>query len=135
VALASYLVVQPDILLLDEPFAGLDPRTHAEMAQFMVELQQEGKTIVLSTHNMRDLVQITPHAMVLRKGEKVFEGATTQLFSRTDLPSWDLMAPLDLRLMTAMRKQGWNIPVEIQQWSSFNAGLQNAMKGGENALL
>lgn len=135
VALASYLVVQPDILLLDEPFAGLDPRTHAEMAQFMVELQQEGKTVILSTHNMRDLVQITPHAMVLQKGEKVFEGATTQLFSRTDLESWDLMAPLETRIMAAMRQQGWKIPIGVQQWSSFNVGLQNAMKGGENVLL
>jgi len=133
VALASYLVVQPQVLLLDEPFAGLDPLIHQEMIQLVNRLKEEGKTLILSTHTMRDLLQIVQKAIVLHSGKIVSQGTTVDLFFQPDLHDWGLEIPLELRIAEALRKKGWEIPVEMVRWDSIVGWLRTRMAGGVDA--
>ncbi|HEY60466.1 MAG TPA: ATP-binding cassette domain-containing protein [Anaerolineae bacterium] len=113
VALASFLAIQPEVLLLDEPFAGLDPKTHLEMLDVMQNLNQAGKTIVLSTHNMHDLNAFANQVTVLHKGEDVFHGNPIELFAKQKrISSWGLIPPLISQTTKELCRKGW--PLEIE---------------------
>jgi len=133
VALASYLVVQPRVLLLDEPFAGLDPLIHQEMVGLVNRLKDEGKTLILSTHNMRDLLQIVQKVIVLHSGKMVYEGYPPALFRQLDLQAWDLEIPLELKIAEVLRKKGWKIPVDRVRWDAILGWLRERITGDENA--
>jgi len=135
VAWASFLVVQPDVLLLDEPFAGLDPLTHQEMIGLVTRMSEEGKTILLSTHHMRDLLQITQKAFVLQDGKMPFEGHVTDLFRQPDLQNWGLGIPLELRVAEGLRLKGWTIPAGSVCWEEILAWVRSGMQGGGNACI
>ncbi len=133
VALASYLVVQPRVLLLDEPFAGLDPLIHQEMIQLVNRLKEEGKTLVLSTHNMRDLLQIVQKVIVLNNGKVVSKGTTADLFFQSDLHDWGLKIPLELKIAETLREKGWEIPTDRVRWDVILGWLRERIAGSENA--
>jgi cobalt/nickel transport system ATP-binding protein len=71
VAIASVLVTNPDVLLLDEPTAALDPRTQAWLIDLLTELARAGKTIVLATHDLATLPQLATRAVVLGEDHRV----------------------------------------------------------------
>jgi energy-coupling factor transport system ATP-binding protein len=135
VALASYLVVQPQILLLDEPFAGLDPLIHQEMIELVHGFHEEGKTIVLSTHTMRDLLQIAQKVIALNEGKTAFEGSTMDLFRQPLLQTWGLEIPLELSIAEELRKRGWNVPRDRIQWQDVLQWLRANVVEGEHACL
>ena len=122
-ALASYLVVQPQVLLLDEPFAGLDPLIHQEMVALMNRLKNDGKILILSTHQMRDLLQITQQAIVMQKGKLVFKDTLSALFDSPEIQEWKLGIPLEMKIAGILRKKGWEIPAELMNWNDIFAWL------------
>jgi cobalt/nickel transport system ATP-binding protein len=71
VAIASVLVTNPEVLLFDEPTAGLDPRTQAWLLELLVELRAAGKTIVLATHDLDMLETACTRAVVLGEDHRV----------------------------------------------------------------
>jgi cobalt/nickel transport system ATP-binding protein len=80
VAIASVLVTNPELLLFDEPTAGLDPRTQAWLLELLVELRRAGKTIVLATHDLHMLETICTRALVLGEDHRVLaEDAPEQI--------------------------------------------------------
>ncbi|MBI5410253.1 MAG: ATP-binding cassette domain-containing protein [Nitrospirae bacterium] len=86
VAIASTVVVNPDVLLLDEPTNGLDPRSQAELVDFLQELYQAGKTIIISTHDLNIAKMISDRAIVLNESHTVeAEGATRDILENTEL--------------------------------------------------
>ena len=86
VALAAVLAMNPDALVLDEPMSGLDPRTMRWLAEFLVQLNSIGKTILVSTHNL-DLVQeISSRAVLFDEDHSL----------AADMPSSDILADIDL---------------------------------------
>ncbi len=74
-ALARTLLHDPAVLVLDEPAAGLDPRARVELRDLLQELQQFGKTILLSSHILSDLAEICSHVAILERGRLVAQGA------------------------------------------------------------
>jgi cobalt/nickel transport system ATP-binding protein len=73
VCIATVLVNNPDVLLLDEPSAGLDPRTQLWLVELLQELGQAGKTIVTATHDLEIIDQISKRAIVMGEGHQVKE--------------------------------------------------------------
>ena len=71
VTIASILVLNPKVLILDEPTAGQDYYHYSEIMNFLKELNEQGQTIVLITHDMHLMLEYTPRAIVLCNGEKI----------------------------------------------------------------
>lgn len=135
VALASYLVTQPDMLLLDEPFAGLDPVTHQEMLDFVKKLNRQGKMILVSTHNMRDLLELTQRVLVLYDGNLVYGGSIPDLFEREELPSWGMEIPLEIQVAKILRQRGWQLPRDLVGWQEMIAWLRQNAQEDAHAVL
>ena len=111
VALASVLAIQPKILLLDEPTAGLDPGSHREVLTSLRQLQEEGVEIVVSSHRMEDLADLTMDLSLFRKGRSLKEGTTRDLFSDFDLlADAGLEPPMAASTAQRLRKLGWPLP-------------------------
>src|SRR6187455_1400427 len=85
VQLATALVNAPKLLLLDEPFSGLDPVNQAVLEQEIVDVARAGATVVFSTHVMQHAERLCDRLLLLARGRKVFEG--TQEEARGSLPS------------------------------------------------
>lgn len=86
-ALARALVRQRAVMLLDEPFAALDPGLRAGMAGLLNELQSEnGNTVLLVTHHPDDIRRLADAVVFLSDGKILFQGATEAFFSATDIP-------------------------------------------------
>ena len=86
VAIASVLVMNPEVLLFDEPTAGLDPRTQQWLLELIVELNSAGKTIVLATHDLSTLPTLADRCVVFDEEHRIVgEGAPDQVLGRRDL--------------------------------------------------
>jgi cobalt/nickel transport system ATP-binding protein len=85
VALASVLVLDPAVLLLDEPTAALDPRSQSEVIDLMVEWAGGSKSVITATHDLGDLEDIADRCFVLDAGKLVAEGSPAGILGDTDL--------------------------------------------------
>jgi cobalt/nickel transport system ATP-binding protein len=86
VALASVLSLNPDVLLLDEPAGGLDPRTQVWLTELLNELHALGKTIVTATHDLSIVEDIADRAVVMEEGHTIVaDGAAAKILSDLDL--------------------------------------------------
>ena len=74
VGLARALIHNPDLLLLDEPAAGLDPHARVELKELLRLLRERGKTVFLSSHVLADLEEICDELVVIRNGNAIFAG-------------------------------------------------------------
>lgn len=82
VAIAGVLAMEPEILILDEPTAGLDPRTRKELIKEIVNLQKVfGLTVILISHRMEEIAQLTDRVLVLENGELVLQGTPSYVFN------------------------------------------------------
>jgi len=84
--LGACMIHDPDILFLDEPTIGLDVVSKHKVVDFMQELNGQGKTIFLTTHDMKDIEKLCNEMLVLNHGDIVYKGKVDELKSITDLP-------------------------------------------------
>jgi len=80
--LAHALVHDPQILLLDEPASGLDPRARVEMRELLRELQKMGKTILLSSHILSELAELCDHVAIIERSRLVISGPIEDILQR-----------------------------------------------------
>ncbi|OCL27810.1 energy-coupling factor transporter ATPase [Orenia metallireducens] len=86
VAIAGVLAMEPEILILDEPTAGLDPKARKELIKEIVDLKDKfGLTIILISHRMEEVAQLADRVLVLEKGELVLEGTPSYVFDHDEL--------------------------------------------------
>jgi ABC-type multidrug transport system ATPase subunit len=69
---------KPDILLLDEPFTSLDDRAIAVLQALLREARDQGRTIILSTHQLREAMELATHVALVQRGQLIYSGARTQ---------------------------------------------------------
>ena len=81
VSLARVLVHDPDLLLLDEPASGLDPRARIELMEILMELRRLGKTIFISSHILSELATLCDHVTILDRGEVKYTGSMRGLIA------------------------------------------------------
>lgn len=85
VAIAGVIAMDPDILILDEPTAGLDPNGQQELMQLVMNLHKEGKTIILITHQMEQVAELADRVVALYQGELRFNGTPGNFFQNQQL--------------------------------------------------
>ncbi len=113
VAIAGVLATNPELIVLDEPTAGLDPQGAKDMMHLFKDLNQKhSKTIIMVTHDMEHVLDYCDHVVVLDKAEIIYEGNTQSFFENTALLNeLDIVKPLILRLNDTLRDKGFEIPV------------------------
>ncbi len=85
VTIASMLVMNPKILILDEPTAGQDYRHYTEIMEFLKDLNKQGVTIIMITHDMHLMLEYTPHAIVINDGEKIGDSTAVDILTNRDI--------------------------------------------------
>ncbi|PKO06734.1 MAG: energy-coupling factor transporter ATPase [Chloroflexi bacterium HGW-Chloroflexi-3] len=114
VALASTLVLDPSLMLLDEPTAGLDPIARREILGQMVRVHNEGKTLVVSSHQLEDLALLTDHVTLLSEGKAVCNQETEKILSdHTLLHQYQMIAPIAAQMASVLHEKGWMVPENI----------------------
>lgn len=114
VALACVLALEPELLLLDEPAAGLDPAAHAEFMQKMEGYGAQGMTIVLSSHQMEDLAALAEAVCILDGGKVFLSGSVHEVLARCDdLANAGLEAPIAARAARGLQTCGFRLPAGI----------------------
>ncbi|MFR6159429.1 MAG: energy-coupling factor transporter ATPase [Blautia producta] len=95
VAIAGVLAMNPQVLILDEPTAGLDPRGRDEILDQIAYLHEERKiTVILVSHSMEDIARYVERILVMNKGEKAFDGTPREVFAKyKELEAIGLAAP------------------------------------------
>jgi ABC-2 type transport system ATP-binding protein len=84
-SLARVLLHDPDLLLLDEPASGLDPRARIEMRELLIALKSMGKTILISSHILHELSHLCTRIGIIEAGEMIAEGSLNDIYRQLDL--------------------------------------------------
>lgn len=115
VAIAGVLAMEPEVLILDEPTAGLDPRGRDEILDQIDRLHRErGMTIILVSHSMEDVARYADRLLVMNHGEKVFDGPPKEVFRHyKELEAIGLAAPQITYLVHDLRARGIDIDEDI----------------------
>jgi energy-coupling factor transport system ATP-binding protein len=112
VALAGVLALEPEVLVLDEPTAGLDPRGREQFWEVIMGLRQGGLTLVVISHNMDELARFCERLCVVADGKTVMMGTPAEVFSRADeLRALGLGVPAVTEACARLRAAGW-LPAE-----------------------
>ena len=115
VAIAGVLALEPEVLILDEPTAGLDPRGRDEILDQIDRLHRERHmTIILVSHSMEDVARYADRLIVMNHGQKVFDGAPKEVFRHyRELETMGLAAPQITYLVHDLKAKGIDIDNDI----------------------
>ena len=136
VAIAGVLAMEPQVLVLDEPCAGLDPRGREEILGLIKKLHEEaGTTIVMVSHSMDDVASLAERVIVMNHGELVMDGAPRDVFAcGEELRGMGLDVPQAVQLADKLRERGFDIPEGIYRIEEIKAEIEKiAAKGGRHA--
>lgn len=111
VAIAGILAMHPQVLILDEPTAGLDPKGRDEILDQVALLQKERKiTVILVSHSMEDVARYVDRIIVVNNGKILFDDTPKQVFQHyKELESVGLAAPQVTYVVKALKEKGWDI--------------------------
>ena len=107
IAIAGILASNPDILVLDEPTAGLDPSSKTEIMDLIKKLHEEGKTIILVTHDMDVVMKYAKKVVVLNDAKLVKATTPENLFNEKDIESYSLEIPTLYKFKKALKEYGF----------------------------
>jgi len=115
VAIAGVLAMKPQVLVLDEPTAGLDPKGRDEILDRVAGLREDTKmTVVLVSHSMEDVAKYVSRLMVMNAGQKVFDGTPKEVFKHyKELEKIGLSAPQITYIVQRLKSEGVPIDDEI----------------------
>ena len=115
VAIAGVLAMKPEVLILDEPTAGLDPKGRDDILGLVAKLHEEQKmTIILVSHSMEDVAKYVSRLVVMNRGEKVFDGTPKEVFRHyKELEAMGLAAPQITYVVQALRARGIMISEDV----------------------
>lgn len=113
VAIAGVLVMKPEVLILDEPTAGLDPKGRDEILKQIKQLQtQTGLTILLVSHSMEDVAEYVDRIIVMNKGSVMYDDIPREVFKHyQELEAVGLAAPQVTYIMHALKEKGLDVDV------------------------
>lgn len=114
VAIAGVLAMEPDVLILDEPTAGLDPKGRDEILEQIKKLHEENHiTIILVSHSMEDVAKYVGRIIVMNQGEAMYDGTPKEVFSHyKELEAVGLAAPQVTYIMNALAEKGFGVSTD-----------------------
>lgn len=134
VAIAGVIAMEPQILILDEPTAGLDPKGRDDILEQIKVLHDEYKmTIILVSHSMEDVGKLAERIIVMNNGEVALEGTPSKVFKEVEtLERIGLAVPQVTYLMRALREKGFDVSDEIYTISQGKEELLRLLKEVRN---
>ena len=132
VAIAGIIAMNPDVLVLDEPAAGLDPRGRAEILSGLRALVRErGTSVILVSHSMEDMAHYCDDVIVMNKGKVYKIGTVDEIFSETDtLTAAGLDVPMVSRVAEQLKHRGINLSGKLYTTEGMCEAILSYLKGG-----
>lgn len=132
VAIAGVLAMNPEVLILDEPTAGLDPKGRDEILDQVEKLHDaRGMTIILVSHSMEDMARYADRLLVMNHGKKAFDGTPREIFRHyRELEQMGLAAPQVTYVVHALRERGVEIDEDITTVEEARDALLAALQNG-----
>ena len=113
VAMAGIIALEPKILILDEPTAGLDPKGEKEVMELFKKIHQNGTTIIMISHNMDNVLEYSSRAIVMSNGNIVFDGKPVELFKLDNLTeTYNIASPKVFAFAQDLIKAGYKLNLE-----------------------
>lgn len=133
-AIAGVMAMQPEIIIFDEPVAGLDPMGRASVVKMIDDYSKKyNATVLIISHNMEDMALIADKLLVMNKGELALFDTTENVFRQHEyLKSIGLNVPMVTQIMLSLRKKGVNIPDDIFTVEKAVDYLMTFVKGGNH---
>ncbi len=130
VAIAGVVAMEPKVLILDEPTAGLDPKARDDIYNKIQDLRKEyNMTIILVSHSMEDVAKFADKILVMHEGKCILKGKPSDVFSNTDtLESVGLAVPEVTYLVKRLKQKGFNISQNIYTVEQAKKELYNVLK-------
>ncbi|MBE3591316.1 MAG: energy-coupling factor transporter ATPase [Firmicutes bacterium] len=132
VALAGVLAMEPDVLVLDEPTAGLDPQGRRALMDLILRWQRSGprpRTLIYVSHAMDEMAAIAERLVVLHRGEVVADGPPREIFARGDLRAWGLEPPPAAAFLRGLAACGWPLSADALTLEEAAARVAAAWRG------
>ena len=125
-AIAGVLAMQPKYLILDEPFAGLDPSGREEIMGQLKRLNEKGLAVVLVSHSMDEIARLAKRLVVIHEGSVVYDDAARQVFGKArELAEMGLDAPEAMKLMMLLKDRGMAVRQDVL---TADEGLEEIIK-------
>lgn len=130
VAIAGVLAMRPDILILDEPTAGLDPKGRDEILKNIKNLHDTYNiTIILVSHSMEDVSRLANRIIVINKGEIILDNTVKNVFKEVELlESTGLGVPQISSLLNSLKEKGYDVPLDVYTIEEATKILYNILK-------
>jgi len=131
VAIAGVLAMEPEMLVRDEPAAGLDPRGRENILSMIQELHAlRAITVIMVSHSMDDVARLVNRIVVMSMGRVVMDGTPTEIFARgEELRGMGLDVPEAVRLADALRAKGFSIPSDACRMEEVLDAIAAEIKG------
>lgn len=135
VAIAGIIAMEPDILILDEPTAGLDPKGRDALLKKITEYhEKKHKSVVIVTHSMEDIAKIADRLYVLNDGKVLLNGTPAEIFSHSDeLIKSGLNVPQITQIFMELKKRGINLPNNVYTIEQALSVILSYKEGKKNA--
>jgi len=136
VAIAGVLAMKPEILILDEPTAGLDPRGRDEILDQIAKLHKEGLTVILVSHSMEDVAKYADRIVAMNSGKIAFDGTPKEVFRHfRELERMGLSAPQVTYVMQEMKNLGLPVNTDISTVEEAKEEILKAFHNSKNINL
>lgn len=114
-AIAGVMAMEPDILILDEPTAGLDPRGRSQVLDMISQYRaHSGSTVLLVSHSMEDVAQVADRVLVMDRGELAMLAPVAEVFSHSEeLEAMGLTVPAVTKVMMLLRQRGMPLDTDV----------------------
>ena len=133
VAIAGVLAMKPEVLILDEPTAGLDPKAHRDILEMIKDVHQKEKNItILVSHNMNDIAALSDKILVMENGGLAMEGSPAEIFAESrKLKEMGLGVPEITDILVRLKDRGFDIRQDIFSVDEAIKAVAEKLGGGE----
>ena len=134
VAIAGVIAMKPEVLILDEPTAGLDPKAHRDVLEMIVDIHKRERNVtVFVSHNMNDVAKLCDKVLVMNGGKCVLQGTPKEVFAEADmLRSMGLDLPDVTQMLYELKQKGVEMPNGVFDIDEAEKLILDYIRGGKS---